>query len=123
MAGRAAQVDLITLPHHVEFLSERWIEEADRFWREALPVRKAKLGGRPFAISERFTDGPPHLKLPVDEASWSLRFYGEAATVARGFDADADLTVEADYQAALHLAQFVGVLAPGGTEEMWREVR
>jgi len=117
----AAQPDLITLPHHVEFLSERWLEEADRFWREAVPARKAKLGGRAFSVSERFTDAPPHLKLPGDAASWTLRFDGETATIARGFDADADLTVEADYQAGLHLAQFVGILAPGGAEEMWRE--
>ena len=117
----AAQPDLITLPHHVEFLSERWLEEAAKFWREALPAKKAKLGGRSFAVSERFTDAPPHLNLPGDAASWTLRFDGEAATVARGFDAEADLTVEADYQAALYLAQFVGVLAPGGMDEMWRE--
>src|SRR5271165_4628993 len=86
VAERAAQPDLITLPHHVEFLSERWLQEAERFWREALPARKAKLGGRPFAVSERFTNAPPHLNLiaPGDVASWSLRFDGEVATVARG---------------------------------------
>jgi len=117
----AAQPDLITLPHHAEFLSERWLEEAAKFWRETLPAKKAKLGGRSFSVSERFTDAPPHLNLPGDVASWTLRFDGEAATVARGFDAEADLTVEADYQAALYLAQFVGVLAPGGMDEMWRE--
>jgi hypothetical protein len=121
MADRAAQPDLITLPHHVEFLSERWLEEAQTFWRELLPARKAKLGGQSFSVSERFTDAPPHLKQPGDVVSWSLRFDGDKATVARGFDEGADLTVEADYQAALHLAQFVGVLAPGGPEAMWRE--
>jgi hypothetical protein len=125
MADRAAQarVDLITLPHHQEFLSDRWLEEAKRFWRDTLPAAKAKLGGRPFTVSERFTDAPPHLNLPGDVASWSLRFDGEEASIARGFDADADLTVEADYQAALYLAQFVGVQAPGGAEAMWREAR
>src|SRR5882672_7161391 len=110
MADRAVPPDLITLPHHVEFLSERWLEEAERFWRDTLPAKKAKLDGRPFSVSERFTDAPPHLKLPGDIASWSLRFDGEEATLARGFDEAADLTVEADYQAALNLAQFVGVL-------------
>ena len=117
----AAAPDLITLPHHVEFLSERWLDEAARFWRELSPARKAKLGGRAFSVSERFTDAPPHLKFAGDVAGWTLRFDGEAASVSRGFDADADLTVEADYQAGLYLAQFVGVLAPGGAEEMWRE--
>jgi len=116
-------MDKITLPHHVEFLSDRWLEEAERFLGEALPARKAQLGGRPFSLSERFTDAPPHLKLPGNVASWSLRFDGETAAISRAFDADSDLTVEADYQAALHLAQFVGVLAEGGAEEMWREAR
>ena len=121
MAERASQADLITLPHHAELLSERWLQEAETFWRDAVPARRAKLGGRPFSVSERFTAAPPHLKAPGDIVSWSLHFDGEQATVARGFDADADLTVEADYQAALHLAQFVGVLPPGGAEAMWRE--
>src|SRR5262245_21176832 len=62
MAERAeAGMDLVTLPHHVEFLSERWLEEAGRFFREALPGHKAKLGGKGFSLSERFTDAPPHL--------------------------------------------------------------
>jgi hypothetical protein len=125
MADRAAQagMDLITLPHHVEFLSDRWLEEARRFWRELPPARTAPLNGRSFSVSERLTDAPPHLKLPSDVASWSLRFDGKVAAISRDFDPDADLTVEADYQAALSLAQFVGALAPGGTEAMWREAR
>lgn len=116
-------MDKITLPHHVEFLSDRWLEEAERFLAETLPARKAQFAGRAFSLSERFTDAPPHLKLPGNVASWSLRFDGERATISREFEADSDLTLEADYQAALHLAQFVGVLAEGGPEAMWREAR
>ncbi len=114
-------MELVTLPHHVEFLSDRWLEEARRFWREPPAARTAALAGRPFSVSERFTDAPPHLKAPGNVAGWSLRFDGRAGTVSRAFDADADLTVEADYQAALFTAQFVGMLAPGGPEAMWRE--
>ncbi len=123
MADRAAQagMELITLPHHAEFLSDRWLEEAKRFWREAPAQRKAALAGRPFSVSERFTDAPPHLKLPGDVACWTLRFDGEAATIERAFDDGADLTFEGDYQAGLFLAQFVGVAAPGGAAEMQRE--
>ena len=123
MADRAAQVgmNLITLPHHVEFLSDGWLEEARRVWRETPAPRKAMLGGRPFSVSERFTDAPPHLKLPGDLAAWTLRFDGDDFAIQREFDAAADLTVAGDYQAALFLAQFVGVAAPGGAEEMWRE--
>ena len=123
MADRAAQAgtDLITLPHHVEFLSDRWLEEAQRFWRELPATRKSAMAGRPFSVSERFTDTPPHLKQPSDVASWTLRFDGEAVSIARGFDEDVDLTIEGDYQAGLFLAQFVGAAAPGGADEMWRE--
>ncbi|HEY2050147.1 MAG TPA: phytanoyl-CoA dioxygenase family protein [Caulobacteraceae bacterium] len=121
MADRPA--DLITLPHQVEFMSDRWLEEAQRFFRDALPARKAQLGGRTFSVSERFTDAPPHLRLPDDVASWTLRFNGEEAAIERGFAPNASMTIEADYQAALYLAQFVGVLLPDGAEEMWREAR
>jgi hypothetical protein len=123
MADRPAQAgaDLITLPHHLEFLSERWLDEARRFWRELPAARKATLGRRPFSVSERFADAPPHLNLPGDVASWSLRFDGETWIVAREFDESADLRVEGDYQAALYLAQFVGLATPDGPKEMWRE--
>ena len=125
MADRAAEarMDLITLPHHAEFLSDRWLEEAQRFWRELPPQRKAPLSGRPFSVSERFTDAPPHLKLAGDIATWSLRFDGEDAAISRELDESADVTIEADYQGWLAVAQFVGVAAPGGAEAMWREAR
>jgi len=123
MADRPAEpgTNLITLPHHVEFLSDAWLDEAHRLWRETLAPRKATLDGRAFSVSERFTDAPPHMKLPGDVAAWTLRFDGEDLAITRGFDEAADVTIEGDYQAALFLAQFVGVAAPGGAEEMWRE--
>ena len=111
---------MITLPHHCEFLSDAWLEEAGRFLAAEAERRKAGLA--PFSLSERFTDAPPHLKLPDDVAAWQAVFDGERMTVARGFKADADLTVEGDYQAALTAAQFVGVLAPGGAAHIMREL-
>jgi hypothetical protein len=122
MADRSVP-DLLTLPHHVEFLSDRWLEEAGRHLREAIPAGKGRYAGLDFTVSERFTDAPPHLKLPGDVACWSLRVDGEEVTISREFDAEADVTVEGDYQAGLYLAQFVGVVADGGAEEMWREAR
>ena len=107
---------MFTLPHHVEFLSDDWLAEAGRFLEQETRVRKERLGGRPFSISERFADAPPHLKLPGDVAGWAMRYDGERVEVSRDFDAAADIVVEGDYQAALMSAQFVGVLAPGGVE-------
>jgi hypothetical protein len=113
---------MLTLPHQVEFLSDGWLDEAHRFLERETAIRKERLGGKPFSVSERFTDAPPHLKFPGDAAAWTMRYDGAAVGVSRGFDETADVVVEGDYQAALSSAQFVGVLAPGGAEAMWREV-
>lgn len=123
MADRALppRADLITLPHHVEFLSQPWLDEIARFFSEQFPLHRERLGGRPFSISERYTDAPPHLRFPDDVASWSVHCDGETLTVSRDFDAAADRVLETDYQAGLMLAQFVGVLVPGGAESLWRE--
>ena len=69
---------MVTLPHHCEFLSDAWLAEAEQFLQRDLSVRKGKLGGRAFSVSERFTNAPPHLNLPNDVASW--RFGMTAAT-------------------------------------------
>jgi hypothetical protein len=60
---QAPAMDLITLPHHVELLTDRWLDEAAKFFRETMPLRRrAGLLGQPFSVSERFSDAPPHLK-------------------------------------------------------------
>jgi hypothetical protein len=110
---------MITLPHHVEFLSDRWIEEA----RKVLGAGAKRLAGRAaFSASARFTDAPPHLKLPSDAASGTIRFDGEAISVTADFDPAADLVIEGDYQAALTGAQMVGIAAPGAIRTLLREV-
>ncbi len=114
---------MITLPHHCEFLSDAWLEEARHFLQREAAMRKEKFAGRTFSVSERFTDAPPHLKFPDDVAAWSMRYDGNGITVSRSFDERADVIVEGDYQAALSAAQFVGVLAPGAMKAMLREVR
>jgi hypothetical protein len=73
--------------------------------------RRERLG-EPFSVSERFADAPPHLGLPGDMASWTIRWDGRDCRVARGFDASADATCEGDYQAALMSAQWVGCWCP-----------
>jgi Phytanoyl-CoA dioxygenase (PhyH) len=113
---------MITLPHRFEFLSDAWLEEAKKFLDRECKNRKEQLAGRPFSVSERFTNTPPHLKFEGDVASWNMRYDGENVAVARGFNDGADLIVEGDYQAALTAAQFVGVLAPGAMAAMGREV-
>lgn len=111
---------MYTLPHQVELLSDAWLAEAERFLaREGRAA--ARLEGRPFSLSERLTDAPPHLTMPDGVAAWSLRYNGEGFTVSREFDAGADVVVEGDYQAALSTAQFVGALVPGAMDAAFRE--
>jgi hypothetical protein len=106
-----------TLPGRFEFMSDAWLDEARRWFESG---REPRPGA--FSVSERFADAPPHLGLPGDVADWTLRWDGRSASVARGFDASADVTVEGDYQAALMSAQVVGVLVPGAWKAMQREV-
>jgi ectoine hydroxylase-related dioxygenase (phytanoyl-CoA dioxygenase family) len=120
---------MFTLPHHVEFLSDRWLAEARRFLAgEHLkgPERQSpaeRLKGRRFSVSGRFTDAPPHMALPGDAGAAAIRFDGERFEVSATFDPDADLVVEADFQAALTGAQMVGITAPDAVGAMLREVR
>lgn len=113
---------MYALPDRFEFLSDAWIDEARRYLEKATDGRKDALAGQPFSLSERFTNAPPHLKLPRHVGAWTARWDGNAMTVARGFDAKADVVVEGDYQAGLAGQQFVGMLAPGGMKAMRREV-
>src|SRR5687768_9112393 len=107
-----------TLPGQFEFLSDAWIDEA-KAWFE----RNREKLGEPFSVSERFADAPPHMGLAADVASWTIRWDGQDLSIARGFDAAADATCEGDYQAALMSAQWVGLLVPGATKAMLREIK
>lgn len=119
---------MFTLPHHVEFLSEGWLAETRRFLAgEHLKVRDRhppaeRLKGRAFAVSGRFADAPPHMALPGNVGSATIRFDGAGFEVMAKFDPDADLVVEGDYQAALTGAQMVGITAPGALATLRREV-
>lgn len=112
---------MYTLPHQVEFLSDAWVEEARRFLGRELEARSSQ-GIKPFSLTERFTDAPPHLDLPDSVGAWNVRWDGTELSVSREPDPEADMVVEGDYQAALTAAQRVGLHAPGAREAMWREV-
>jgi ectoine hydroxylase-related dioxygenase (phytanoyl-CoA dioxygenase family) len=119
---------MFTLPHHVEFLSDRWVEEARRFLTGEVPkarerpVPAERLKGRSFSVSGRFKDAPPHMKLPGDEAACTIRFDGAAFSLMSAFDAACDLVIEGDYQAALTGAQMVGITAPRALQTLLGEV-
>jgi len=68
---------MYTLPHQVEFLSDAWVQAAERYLTREVEQRKHRLAGQPFSISERFTHTPPHLKFDRHVAAWHARFDGE----------------------------------------------
>lgn len=111
---------LPALPDRAEFLSDAWIDMARAFLQRQAEQRGPAL--QPFSLSERFTHAPPHLKLPRNAAAWTVRYDG-ALTVERGFDETADLTVEGDYQATLHMAQIVGATDEAAMAAAYRETR
>ena len=119
---------MFTLPHHVEFLSDRWLAEGRRFLAGEVPkIRERpapaeRLAGRRFSLSGRFTQPPPHMKLPGDVGCVTVHFDGEAFEVTSTFDPTANLVIEGDYQAALTGAQMVGIGAPDASETLRREV-
>jgi ectoine hydroxylase-related dioxygenase (phytanoyl-CoA dioxygenase family) len=113
---------MYTLPHQVEFLSDAWVQAAERFLAREIEQRKRQLAGKPFSIGERFAHAPPHLMFDRDVAAWHVRYDGERIQVGREFVTNADMTVEGDYQAALMAAQFVGLRAPNGMRAMNREL-
>ena len=113
---------MLTLPHHVELLSDAWLELARSWLERETAARSARLAGQPFSVSERFTHAPPHLSLPEDVAQWCLRWDGSKVSVSREFDPRADVVIEGEYQIALLAAQSVGALAPGVMEKTFREL-
>jgi hypothetical protein len=112
---------MLTLPDRFEFQSDAWVDETRRFLEKAVEQRREALA--PFSLTERFVDAPPHLQLPDNIGAWNVRYDGTAVTVERGFDPDADVKVEGDYQAGIAGGQFIGMLAPGAAKAMRRELK
>jgi ectoine hydroxylase-related dioxygenase (phytanoyl-CoA dioxygenase family) len=112
---------MLQLPDRYEFQSDAWLDETRRFLEKAVEQRRDVLA--PFSLTERFTEAPPHLQLPDNVGAWNVRYDGGAVTVERGFDPDADVKVEGDYQAGIAGGQFIGMLAPGAAKAMRRELK
>jgi Phytanoyl-CoA dioxygenase (PhyH) len=114
---------MLTLPGRFEFLTEAWIAEAGAVLTREVERRREALGAKPFSVSERFTHAPPHLKFPDNAGAWRVDYDGERLSASVGFNPDADVVVEGDYQAALIMAQAVGALIPGVMAARLKEVQ
>jgi ectoine hydroxylase-related dioxygenase (phytanoyl-CoA dioxygenase family) len=119
---------MLTLPGQFEFLSDAWVEEARDFLERDATAMSATIsaadrwGGCAFSLSERYTDAPPHLGFDRNVATWAVRYDGQGVHISRGFDVNADVLVEGDYQAGVSAAQGVGWGAPDEKAAMLREI-
>ncbi|MDY7103386.1 MAG: phytanoyl-CoA dioxygenase family protein [Actinomycetota bacterium] len=111
---------MYTLPDQLELLSDDWLAEARR-WLEREHAQGRLTDLEPFSLCEQFDDAPPHLGLAGDRATCTVRYDGERVSVERAPDADADLVIEGDYQAAVTSAQWIGIGATAARAAMWRE--
>lgn len=111
---------MYTLPHHVEFFSNDWLDQSRTFLTERF---RQVSNVDAFSLSERFSDAPPHMAFEKDQATWTVRWDGHSLTVERGFDNNADTVIAGDYQATLMLAQTVGAGDPTLMSEGVREMR
>jgi ectoine hydroxylase-related dioxygenase (phytanoyl-CoA dioxygenase family) len=87
----------VDVRERVELLSDAWIDAARAYLEANVPSNAT------FSLSERFTDGPPHLP----DTAWHIRVVDGRLDVGRGFDPEADLRIEGDYQAILAISQTV----------------
>ncbi len=112
---------MFALPHQVEYLSDNWLEQADRYLqRELVAGRLGAVG--PFSLCQRATDTPPHLGFPGGATAWTARFDGEHVAVGRVDTPGADVIVDGDYQASVTFAQRVGLASAPAREEAQREI-
>lgn len=114
---------MLTLPGRFEFLTEAWIAEVQVVLTREVERRREALAGQSFSVSERFTHAPPHLMLPDNAGAWRVDYDGERLSASAGFNPNADVVVEGDYQAALIMAQAVGALIPGVMAARLKEVQ
>ena len=106
-----------TLPHQFEFLSDAWLDEA-RAFLERETARSARSRSRSASGSRMHRRTSRSRTMSRLDRSWD----GDALTVDRTVDDEADVVVEGDYQAALTAAQRVGITAPNAAEHLRREV-
>jgi hypothetical protein len=94
-----------------EFFSDEWVAAAATELTKLVRRHPGDLESVRFSLCEAFANAPPHLGLPDDVASWTLRFSDGAVEVDRRRDENADLIVTGEYQLILPVAQAVGPVA------------
>lgn len=87
----------------LEFMSSAWLEMARREISRALSGRD--LGETRFALSEEFSDAPPHLREGDDTIGFTVRIVSGAVEVDDRPDSAADLRVISNYADALAVAR------------------
>lgn len=88
----------------LDFASAAWIDEA----RVVLEELVGRLGedGRSFSVCEIFANAPRHVAAS-GTAAWHFYIDGRTVRVGAGVANDVDVTIRADYEAALPAARLV----------------
>ncbi len=112
----------LALSGHVEFGTPAWFDETATYLRRRLA--EADLGGwnGRFALSEMYTDPPPHLGRH-GAVAFRIVIDGRDAQVVEGFDPDADMTATLDYTKGLELMCAVYAGDSAARDRMRREFR
>ena len=97
--------DRTTLPiprsEWVEFASNEWCEEANRYLQEQAALHPEALDGVEWSVTERWRNAPPHLGFDGNIAGFWFTISGGKIEVGPGPAAEAETEIDGDYGAIL----------------------
>ena len=85
----------------VEFASNEWCEEANRYLQEQAALHPDALDGVEWSVTERWQNAPPHLGFHGNIAGFWFTISGGKIEVGPGPAAEADTEIDGDYNSIL----------------------
>lgn len=85
----------------VEFASNEWCEEANRYLQEQAALRPDAVDGVEWSVTERWQNAPPHLGFDGNVAGFWFTISGSQIEVGPGPAAEADTEIDGDYNSIL----------------------
>src|SRR5262245_42743473 len=111
----------VALKDRVEFASDAWLAEAERYLRDRVGQASGGLEDARWVASAVFTDAPAHLGWPKDRAAFRISVDRTTVEVAKGELDDVDRKDTADYHMALAVITTVAGDEPAALERARRE--
>lgn len=85
----------------VEFASNEWCEEANRYLQEQAALHPDALDGVEWSVTERWQNAPPHLGFGGNVAGFWFTISGGQIEVGAGPAANAETEIDGDYNSIL----------------------